>query len=639
MKRKFLILLAALIAGSFLLQAEPVSESRAREIAMRVLAAQPATKATSGDVKLIWNGEDAATKAAAQPAFYVFGSDRGGFVIIAGDDNVQPVLAISETNEFMVEGMPANVKWWMDRMKYYVRSASADPEAKEQWAMFAETKSGPIAPASSVADKVERLTPEWDQGNNDEGLYGAGVHIYNAYCPTVGSSLTLTGCVATALGEILTYQSGIYGASMPTKGTGSVGGYSAEAGFVVPASYNLEITYDWEKLRTLSDIDSIKKVVDANTPEGNALLDNLGHLLADLGAIANSQYSVDMTGASTMDALVGLVTHLGYNKAAYHADAADYTPIQWVKMLKDEIFERPLFCEALTVRGSGHAFIFDGYGTYGGNDVFHVNFGWSGYCNGYYYYYDLDAGGGHDYSYDLGAIFDLYPAPLSSYKYSLQYDDSDIPGGLAFDGPFDPSGYSIINFGFLNTSYTTYNGTLAAKLIGRNGLEKADFEFYVNGEFGWTDHISGLPVGYVGYSQYQIKLPDSPKPTIEFGDRIVLYCTTDEAQEVFEPVKELKDGSVLNALPIIPAAFMKTNPSGYSLNDYFEFELMNNDYVYAGTVWTITEPDGTINSGLAQSSRRFQFTQTGTYKIEAAVAPTVGGDIIETITTYITVSE
>ena len=107
------------------MQAEPVPESRARDIAMKVLAAQPATKAAAGDVKLIWDGEDAATKAAGNPAFYVFGSERGGFVIIAGDDNVPPVLAISETNQFKVEGMPDNVKWMMEGMKNFVRSVSS----------------------------------------------------------------------------------------------------------------------------------------------------------------------------------------------------------------------------------------------------------------------------------------------------------------------------------------------------------------------------------------------------------------------------------------------------------------------------------------------------------------------------------
>ena len=217
MKRIFLILFAVLLTGGMMLQAAPVSESRAREVAMKVLAAQPATKASSGDVKLIWNGEDAATKAATQPAFYVFGRDGGGFVIVAGDDNVQPVLAISETNEFKVEGMPENVKWWMDNMKYYVRNMLPTQQVREQWAQFAETKGDPGPLPGTITDKHEKLTPTWDQGNNDPVYFGEGQHIFNAMCPLDlnGTDLSITGCVAVALGEVITYQSGQGGVAMP----------------------------------------------------------------------------------------------------------------------------------------------------------------------------------------------------------------------------------------------------------------------------------------------------------------------------------------------------------------------------------------------------------------------------------------
>ena len=122
-----------------------------------------------------------------------------------------------------------------------------------------------------------------------------------------------------------------------------------------------------------------------------------------------------------------------------------------------------------------------------------------------------------------------------------------------------------------------------------------------------------------------------------FGDKIVLYCTTDEAKTVFEPFKGRKDGTTLNSLPVMPAAFIKTEAS-YNVGDYFQFELMNNGYMYSGTVWKITAPDGTVTSGVAQSAREFQLSQTGTYKIEAAVAPSAGDAVVETITTYITVN-
>ena len=122
MKKSILILCVVILFCGLNLQAKPVSVNQAQDIAKKILGSQPATKSGSSQIRLIWDGEDVATKA-SQPAFYVFGRDGGGFVIIAGDDNVTPVLAISESNEFKPEGMPETVKWWMDRMKVYVRTA------------------------------------------------------------------------------------------------------------------------------------------------------------------------------------------------------------------------------------------------------------------------------------------------------------------------------------------------------------------------------------------------------------------------------------------------------------------------------------------------------------------------------------
>ena len=106
--KKILVVISLLaFFGSISVQAAPVSRERALDIAKKVLAAQPATKAI-GDVKLIWDGEDVATKG-AQPAIYVFGRERGGFVIVAGDDNVSPPLALFSHNKFNFWGMAGRV--------------------------------------------------------------------------------------------------------------------------------------------------------------------------------------------------------------------------------------------------------------------------------------------------------------------------------------------------------------------------------------------------------------------------------------------------------------------------------------------------------------------------------------------------
>ena len=556
MKRIFLILFAVLLTGGMMLQAEPVSESRAREVAMKVLSAQPATKAAAADVKLIWDGEDAATKAAVNPAFYVFGSDRGGFVIIAGDDNVQPVLAISETSQFKVEGMPENVKWWMERMKAYVRSAAVPtPEARDQWAKFADTKAAPIDPDDGrLSGKVGHKTPEWDQGNNDEGIFHQ--QIYNAMCPLdADDHWTVTGCVATSLGELLTVMSGLY-SDMPTKASvASLAGYSVPEGYVPAATvgnnYTLATVYDWVHLRGLTDKTAINAAKTNTT-----LMDNLAHLLADLGAMVQARYSKNGTSANTELAPGVMAQYMGFNKGAYMDYESNYTTRQWKGKIKNELDSRPILYSGADEHGGGHAFVLDGYALFDGTtDMFYVNFGWSGMDNGYYVIDDFG-----DYKYTCEAAFDFYPKSESSYIYSLQYDDSYLPG-LSFEDPFSESDWFIITYGVANVGTTDYSGKMQVKLLNKDDVWKADFAIYTDG--GWSDEFE-LPLGYRGYYFLYIKLTGSP--TIEFGDKIVLYCTTDEAKTVFEPIKERNDGTVLNSLPLIPAAFIKADAS-YNVND------------------------------------------------------------------------
>ena len=43
---------------------------------------------------------------------YIFNA-HPGFVVMAADDCVQPILGYSLEGQFVAEGMPDNVRWWM----------------------------------------------------------------------------------------------------------------------------------------------------------------------------------------------------------------------------------------------------------------------------------------------------------------------------------------------------------------------------------------------------------------------------------------------------------------------------------------------------------------------------------------------
>ena len=608
----FSLLVAQVLIPVQKIAAAPVSPDRAMEIAGLILNDQRTSGMNYGALHIVWTGNEPATKADDNPPFYVIASTTGGFVIVAGDDNVRPVLAVSERNVFSVENMPDNVKWWMDGLAGYVRSVKEQTEeVGNLWASYFATKAGNIT--GTVTDKVEHLTPEWNQGNTD--LYYFGKNVYNKYCPLQDGSLTVTGCVATAMAEILTVHSGLYPDKMPQYGTGVVGGYSAGSESVAPEAYELGTVYNWAGLRTLTNTAAVGQASEA-------LQDNLAHLMADCGAMVQASYSVGGTGATSYMVIMGAAEHLGYNKRARLESPGDYSRAQWERKLMAELDLRPMY-----YAGNGHAFVFDGYGQYDGDPVFHVNFGWGGSCNGYYYYYNLDTGG-NNFSSDYGdAIFDFYPDPESTYKYMLTL--GTWWGGKGLVGPEEiPVGesFSLICQGIANQETVSYSGILRVSLSNKNGSVKV-------ADLG-SDEFSGLQSHY-GIPDCSIECTIPAGTSIAFGDKLVLECTTDEDMTVYEPVEYAKNGTLVGELPLMPAAFIYREAS-YSVGDYFDFLLRNNNFAYAGTIWTITYPSGKVVY-YPQGEGMIRLTEAGTYKVVAEIRTESGGEVIESVATTISV--
>lgn len=614
MKKILTILCAVILFGGLNLQAAPVSSSKALEIAKKIFAAQPATKAGSGELKIIWDGEDVATKA-AQPAFYVITRDGGGFVIIAGDDNVQPVLAISDHNDFKVEGMPENVKWWMEQIKNYVHSTHVQyPEIKQQWAQMVATK-GPLSGTfTNIND--DSKTCEWSQSAPA-----------NSLAPTVDGqgSQAVAGCLPLAIAEIMTWhKSGT--------GTGSTTAYSytsTNGKTVNIPSINLESTDYSISADNWTDLKALDTYTKFSECSGETRT-KLSHLVYACGVLLKAQFNAGGTyggtGSSSSDVIAAFGEHMGYNKGAYRDFLANHSLHEWVSMLKTEIALRPvLYCGQSSIGGNdaGHAYVFDGFATLNGtDDVFHVNFGWGGSCNGYYYasYQDTREAQPYNYNMDLEALFGFYPNNSSQYLVQLvaSYGNDSYPGIRAES---TGSGY-LIYYTIENISAGDYSGRIKFVQKKKDGSE--------NLLTGGTSNPRSfsLQAGYTasGSCGY-FSISD-----ISFGDKIICYY--EKASENWVLLGS-PAGMAVNEWPLVPVAFIKTEDHYYQ-NNWFQFKLMNIDYVYAGTTWTITDEDGNVTVK-KQSDYEVQLTKTGTYKIEAATAKTDGGSVIETIVTYINV--
>ena len=595
MKKVFILTILAL--ASAMAYAGPVSKEKALQVASKVFAAEPATKAAVGSDKLtvVWDGEFEKTKGATDPAFYVVAREKGGFVIVAGNDNVQPVLGFSFENPFKVEGMPDNVRWWMEQIKAYSRSArTSSPEIRQRWGAFEDTKAN--LPESGISDEyLGSRTVSWDQSEP-----------FNYFAPTVTgqSSQAVTGCVPLAIAQIMTW----HWADNASSGSGTVEGYSYSpdtgGSYSIPA-HDLGTVYRWSEFKDCSTWADFYTSYPTMTELGI----NVAQLIYDIGTILQVEYNNSKSGEGTgtggnLSRLANLVTMLKYNKGAYTIDRTSYSSVKFLSMFLAEINQRPVYYS-----GSGHAYIADGHAKYNGDPVIHFNLGWGGYCNGYYYYDNTDTESGNYTGYT--ALFDFYPdaAGTTEFVQKLGYFYDGSKGGLRFDSSSSfastPVVFRINNLE--NSGAVATSGSLGVfKINGNDAPDATPLQ---------EEIFNLLPVGAY-YPNKVIYSYANYTTGYVLGDKIAIYYKPEGASG-YSPIEYEKNGKILGEIPFFPAAFIKTETS-YSVGDYFVFQLTNHNYQYDTATWTVTDPSGT-STDYTMDDYHVELSTAGEYKITVSI--------------------
>ena len=349
-----LVLLLAL--GYSSLQAKRITQWQAQQQAYSFWGKQMPQKAKAKS--------RTATTASPSDAYYVFNNDAGGFVIIAGDDAVTPVLGYTSTGSFDAENLPDGLK---DLLKSYERQIAALGDSYQA-----------NQTATRAAFTGEKLlnTAKWNQDDP-----------FNKYTP----NNYVTGCVATA-GAIVMKHHGY-----PAKGTGSHS-YTWN-GKTLSANFE-EHTYDWASMPAKYD------------GTNDAAFDGVARLMADLGVAVEMQYDKDGSGAYIGNLVTALQKYYGYSKLSHLMAIEDVGAEAWNVKLRAEIdANRPVLYAASDPSGSGHAFVIDGYK----DESFSVNWGWGGSCDGFYQIGALNpesAGKpmGDKYNVGQSAVFGMEPS-------------------------------------------------------------------------------------------------------------------------------------------------------------------------------------------------------------------------------------
>ncbi|HQO09153.1 MAG TPA: C10 family peptidase [Clostridiales bacterium] len=292
-------------------------------------------------------------------AFYAFNFKSGGFVLIAADDASVPVLGYSLNGIFEADKEKANISFWLELYSKAIKEIrnkqlSSEPVSQE----WKNILSGNITTKSSKA--VEPLlSTTWNQSP-----------IYNNYCPLDGGSLSVVGCVATAMAQIMNYH------QYPEVGKSS-SSYEV-LGQTLSANYYLS-KYNWDMMPNAissgSSSDQIHEVAQISYHAGVAV---------------EMDYGADGSGASSEDVPYALETYFKYNTSAIHEYRSSYTSTNWKNMLMDQIDRSlPVYYSGQGTDG-GHAFVCDGYQD---ASYYHFNWGWGGSADGYYHIDNLNPGG------------------------------------------------------------------------------------------------------------------------------------------------------------------------------------------------------------------------------------------------------
>lgn len=365
-----LMLVLLLVCGQATIQAKRISQWQAQQQAYSFWGKQMPMKAKAKSRVV----STASLSTLGNDSYYVFNNDAGGFVIIAGDDAVAPVLGYTSTGAFDATNLPEGLK---DLLKSYEQQIAA--LGKNYKANATSTR------AEFTGEKLLN-TAKWNQGAP-----------FNKYTP----NNYVTGCVATA-GAIVMKHHGY-----PAKGVGSHtytwNGQNLTASF--------EHDYDWANMPA------------RYTGDNDEAFDGVARLMSDLGIAVNMQYANGGSASALEDLVTALKKYFGYSKYARHLKIEDLGAEAWNGRLRAEIdANRPVLYAASDANVGGHSFVIDGYK----DESFSVNWGWGGYCDGFYRIGALnpEADGkplGDQYNSSQAAVFALQPSDGKEVLSNLRF--------------------------------------------------------------------------------------------------------------------------------------------------------------------------------------------------------------------------
>lgn len=357
------ILLLILISFSLIVTAKEIDQETATRVAISFFY-ERVHQYASTDYNALSAGEIIEITEKERCLLYAVNIKNGGFVLVAATDKIRPVTGYAFKGRFTKHGLPPQFAGLLDQYKLQIAHAmdqeiEAPAEIKEMWNRLSAADPARLKPLRNEKD-VEPLIPtQWDQG-----IY------YNELCPADPAGPgghCYTGCVATALGQVVNYF------RWPLTGTGSYS-YSCPPYGTLTADFE-NSNYDWDMMATSLSRSNLA----------------VAQLLNHLGIACDMVYGPNGSGMYNHKAAYALRTFFKYSPETVYV-YRDSTSMDWDSLIISHLDRHiPLYYAGWSLPNiNGHAFVCDGYQA---GNYYHFNWGWSGSYDGYFYTDNLNPGG------------------------------------------------------------------------------------------------------------------------------------------------------------------------------------------------------------------------------------------------------
>lgn len=267
-------------------------------------------------------------------SLYIFNAEaNGGFVIVSGDDRTQSILGYADRGEVSSETMPCNMRWLLSYYEQAIARLDTDGNA---------AKSQNTTRSSNGKSEIATIIDtQWGQGDP-----------YNALCPVIDGQRCITGCVATAMAQVINHH------RWPQDNTSVVPLYVSASNHISMPELP-QTQFDWNNMNNTT----------------------IARLMLYCGQAVQMDYGVGASGAFSANAAPALSNVFGYSKSASLVSRNSYGDDEWDDMVYGELSQgRPVLYFGQSPDAGGHAFIVDGYA----DGMYHLNWGWEGYCDGFF---------------------------------------------------------------------------------------------------------------------------------------------------------------------------------------------------------------------------------------------------------------